>query len=202
MIGACPDRRSRSYRDPVGALNPSFPFDLQRSAVNLFCLARPRTTARATQVTSCSHRCKVAPLFSITSTMLLPQPLSFQFFASLSGVYPHGRRRFNNSILLPIIPFVFMLLRTLLQVFALAQKPTLLFLSHSALFAKNTRGGYGGSLQNRSARKAPSPEFRAAYLLARGWPCPSAAPAGARALGRRAIRARKGESREGPQRGR
>lgn len=34
----------------------------------------------------CNKNSKFAPLFSTTSTMLLPQPLSFQTFALLPGV--------------------------------------------------------------------------------------------------------------------
>src|SRR6266849_5843839 len=64
------------------------------------------------------HHRKAGPFASLLSTPLIPLP--------------------HPSPLLP--SFVFMLLRTLLHFFALAQNSTLLFSSDSTLFAKNTRG--------------------------------------------------------------
>src|SRR5713226_5859221 len=55
------------------------------------------------------------------------------------------------------IPFVFILLRTLLHFFALLKNSTLLFSRGSTLFAKNTRGGEGSPLMQSHCKGGDLP---------------------------------------------
>ncbi len=86
-------------------------------------------------------------------TTAAPQPLCNQSLTHSfhrHGGYPlsqvvgtsslRAKPRSHSSLPTTVPSFVFMLLRTLLHFFALAQNSTLLFSSDSTLFAKNTRG--------------------------------------------------------------
>jgi hypothetical protein len=92
---------------------------------------------------------KKRPLTPIIAT--LPKAHSRKSFACYTCKTPRGVERplFSRSFpLSPLTtrhfffatPFIFTLLHTLLQIFALAQNPTLLFSSNSALFAKKYPG--------------------------------------------------------------
>src|SRR5258708_37748461 len=88
--------------------------------------------------------------FSTTCAMPILQVLSFDNDPSLMGGIGGCPQRFNVQTFRPSnvhtmfrpIPFVFILLRTLLRFFALTKISTLLFSSASALFGQNT-GGWG-----------------------------------------------------------
>ncbi len=77
-------------------------------------------------------------------------PLSLHHGSCLPQAAP---ARGHSSPITAVPSFVFILLRTLLHFFALAQNSTLLFSSDSALFGKNTRG-WGALLSPRAPRFA------------------------------------------------
>ena len=129
--------------------------------------------------------CKFAPLFSTTSTMPLPQPLSFQSFASLPGggmgPFPIFLKLYLNSCsLFCSLAYLLWLLPSL----CFQQLPTIKFCNPSVLITIRIAGGGGTPLlaspsQHGNGRPAATtssidgtqsatPEFRVSHFEFRG----------------------------------
>ena len=143
------DRHRDQNRVTVTPLEPAL---TKRDACKSFrirsyknCRVSPGSAAIA--ATSRRHPCEFAPLFSVTSTMLFPEPFSFQTLASLPGGVP------PSSV--PTSPsgfHHFLLFHIRAHSFALTQNSTHFFSSDSALFAQNTRGVHPHSSHSGTQR--------------------------------------------------
>src|SRR5260370_4562619 len=93
----------------------------------------------------------------------------------------YNRGELTDPHSLPRIPFLFTFMHTLLLFFASTKNSSLFFPINSALFAKETRSGKGGSIDNRQwsegqllrwmphtdqgTRSVPRPQFSVSFNL-------------------------------------